>query len=166
MELDNGDFGRTMARQLLVSAYALPLWEELSSSVDEGVAGVAGKAVKEAAYHLDHARSWVVRLGDGTEESHRRVQEGLDFVWPYAAELFETDPLLDRLVERRVAADPAVLEPSWRRHVEDALAEATLTVPETTWRPSGGRRGQHTEAFGYLLAELQHLHRSHPGVSW
>jgi ring-1,2-phenylacetyl-CoA epoxidase subunit PaaC len=166
VELENGDFGRTMARQLLVSAYALPLWQELSSSTDEAVAGVAGKAVKEAAYHLDHARSWVVRLGDGTEESHRRVQQGLDEVWPYAFELFERDELLDRLVERGVAADPAVLEPRWRAHVDDALAEATLTVPDTTWRPTGGRRGMHTEGFGYLLAELQHLHRSHPGVTW
>jgi ring-1,2-phenylacetyl-CoA epoxidase subunit PaaC len=166
VELENGDFGRTMARQLLVSAYAVPLWEALTGSTDDGVAGVAGKAVKEAAYHLDHAHSWVVRLGDGTEESHRRVQDGLDAVWPYAAELFETDPLLERLVQRGVAADPALLEPQWRRTVEAVLAEATLVVPETTWRPSGGRRGQHTEAFGYLLAELQHLHRSHPGVSW
>ena len=166
VELDNGDFGRTLARQLLVSAYALPLWQELSSSADDGIAGVAGKAVKEVAYHLDHARSWVVRLGDGTAESHRRVQQGLDEVWPYAAELFEADPELDRLVSAGVAADPAVRAPLWRASVQDVLAEATLTVPETTWRPSGGRRGQHTEAFGYLLAELQHLHRSHPGVSW
>jgi ring-1,2-phenylacetyl-CoA epoxidase subunit PaaC len=166
MELDGGDFGRTMARQLLVSAYSLPLWEDLSASSDEGIAGVAGKAVKELAYHLDHARSWVVRLGDGTEESHRRVQDGLDAVWPYAAELFETDPLLDRLVARGVAVDPAAVEPRWREHVESALREATLDVPDTSWRPTGGRRGQHTEAFGYLLAELQHLHRSHPGVSW
>jgi ring-1,2-phenylacetyl-CoA epoxidase subunit PaaC len=166
VELDNGDFGRTMARQLLVAAYALPLWRALSASADEGLAGVAGKAVKEVAYHLDHARSWVVRLGDGTDESHRRMQDGLEQVWPYAFELFERDDLVDRLVEREVAADPDVLEPQWRATVEDVLREATLTVPETTWRPGGGRRGRHTEAFGHLLAELQHLHRSHPGASW
>lgn len=166
VELDNGDFGQTMARQLLVSAYHLPLWQALASSADEGLAGIAGKAVKEVAYHLDHARSWLVRLGDGTEESHRRAQAGLDAVWPYAAELFETDELLSGLVERGVAADPARLEPQWRATVEAVLAEATLKVPETTWRPSGGRRGQHTEAFGYLLAEMQHLHRSHPGGRW
>lgn len=165
-ELDGGDFGRTMARQLLVAAYQLPLWSALASSADEVVAGVAGKAVKEVDYHLDHARSWVVRLGDGTEESHRRVQTGLDEVWPYAFELFEADDLTTRLVERGVAADPAALEPVWRATVEDVLAEATLTVPETSWRPTGGRRGAHTTGFGYLLAELQHLHRSHPGASW
>ncbi len=165
-ELDGGDFGKTMARQLLVAAYQLPLWTALSTSTDEVVAGVAGKAVKEVDYHLDHARSWVVRLGDGTAESHRRVQAGLDEVWPYAFELFETDDLTARLVERGVAADPAALEPVWRATVEGVLAEATLTVPETTWRPTGGRRGAHTTGFGYLLAELQHLHRSHPGASW
>jgi len=166
MELDGGDFGRTMARQLLVAAYQLPMWQALSSSTDEVIAGVAGKAVKEVAYHLDHARSWVVRLGDGTEESHRRVQAGLDEVWPYAAELFERDELLEQLIARGVAADPALLEPPLRATVEDVLAEATLTVPETTWRPTGGRRGAHTTGFGYLLAELQHVHRSHPGASW
>ena len=165
-ELDGGDFGRTMARQLLVSAYALPMWQQLTSSADAGIAGIAGKAVKEAAYHLDHARSWVVRLGDGTDESHRRVQQGLDEVWPHAAELFERDALLERLVERGVAADPTMLEPVWRASVDAVLAEATLTVPDTTWRPTGGRGGMHTEAFGYLLAEMQHLHRSHPGASW
>lgn len=166
MELDNGDFGRTMARQLLVSAYSLPLWQALTSSTDSDLAAIAGKAVKEVAYHLDHARSWVVRLGDGTEESHRRMQSGLDEVWPYSFELFEVDDLLRRLIERGVAADPAALQPIWEQTVTDVLAEATLTVPETMWRPTGGRRGTHSEAFGYLLAELQHLHRSHPGVSW
>lgn len=166
VELENGDFGRTMARQLLVSAYALPLWQALTSSSDSDLAAVAGKAVKEVAYHLDHARSWVVRLGDGTSESHRRMQQGLDEVWPYAFELFEVDPLLERLVSRGVAADPAALQTIWEASVRDVLAEATLEVPTTDWRPTGGRQGTHTESFGYLLAELQHLHRSHPGVSW
>ncbi len=166
MEVPNGDFGQTMARQLLVSAYSVPLWQSLSSSTDPDLAGIAGKAVKEAVYHLDHARSWVVRLGDGTQESHLRVQAGLETVWPYVFELFESDELVTRLVSRGVAADPAALEPAWRATVEDVLREATLSVPDTSWRPSGGRRGVHTESFGYLLAELQHLHRSHPGVSW
>lgn len=166
MELENGDFGRTMARQLLVSAHALPLWQALCTSSDADLAGIAGKAVKEVAYHLDHARSWVVRLGDGTQESHRRMQSGLDEVWPYASELFEVDPLLERLVARGIAANPAALETLWRATVEEVLAEATLAVPATDWRPTGGRQGTHTETFGYLLAEMQHLHRSHPGVTW
>jgi len=166
MELDGGDFGRTVARQLLVAAYALPLWQGLAGSTDEVLAGVAGKAVKEVAYHLEHARTWVVRLGDGTDESHRRAQQGLDEVWPYAFELFESDDLVERLVARGVPVDPAGLEAPWRATVEAVLSEATLDVPDTTWRPSGGRRGQHTEQLGYLLAELQHLHRSHPGARW
>ncbi len=166
MEVENGDFGRTMVRVLLVAAYQLPLYDALRHTSDEVLAGVAGKAVKEVTYHLDHARSWVVRLGDGTQESHRRVQQGLDELWPYAAELFETDALTARLVERGIAVDPSSLESPWRAAVEDVLREATLTVPETTWRPTGGRTGAHTTGFGYLLAELQHLHRAHPGASW
>ncbi len=165
-ELGNGDFGRTMARQLLVAAWQLPLYHALAGSTDEGIAGVAGKAVKEVAYHLDHARTWVVRLGDGTPESHERMQAGLDAVWPYSFELFERDPLVERLLARGVAADPALLEKPFRATVEAVVAEATLTLPETTWRPSGGRAGRHTTDFGYLLAELQHLHRSHPGATW
>ena len=166
VELDGGDFARTTARQLLVSAYTLPLWTELCGSADPVLAGVAGKAVKEVAYHLDHARSWTVRLGDGTPESARRMQAGLEDVWPYAFELFAVDPLVERLVARGVAADPTRLEPVWRSTVEAVLAEARLAVPETTWRPAGGRSGRHTEGFGHLLAELQHVHRSHPGASW
>ena len=140
-ETDNGDFGRTMARQLLVSAYQLPLWQALTGSADEVLAGVAGKAVKEAAYHLDHARSWVVRLGDGTEESHRRVQAGLDEVWPYAYELFERDPLVERLVARGIAADPALLRPQWQAHRQGRAGRGDARrCRETTWRPTGGRR--------------------------
>jgi ring-1,2-phenylacetyl-CoA epoxidase subunit PaaC len=148
VELPNGDFGQTMARQLLFSAYQVLQWETLLSSDDVLLAGVAGRAVKEARYHLDHAATWVVRLGDGTEESHRRVQEGLNLVWPYAFE-----PLGD-------------LETAWRATVLPVLAAATLSVPETTWRPTGGREGRHTEHLGHLLAELQSLHRAHPGATW
>jgi len=151
VELPNGDFGQTMARQLLFSAWQVLLWESLLGSEDVLVAGVAGRAVKEARYHLDHAATWVVRLGDGTQESHDRVQTGLDAVWPYSYELFETDP---------------ALESPWRATVLPVLATATLDEPETTWRPTGGRSGKHTEHLGYLLAEMQSLHRAHPGASW
>jgi len=166
MELDNGDFGTTMARQLVVSAYQVPLWEALTASQDELLAGVAGKAVKEATYHLDHAVSWVIRLGDGTEESHRRMQAGLDMVWPYAFELFETDGLVAELIASGIAAEPVALQRAWDSTVTRVISEATLSVPDTDWRPTGGRSGKHTEGFGYLLAEMQHLHRSHPGASW
>lgn len=166
VELGGGDFGRTMARQLLFSAYEVPLWTALCESSDEVLSAVAGKAVKEVTYHLDHAATWLVRLGDGTDESHRRAQQGLDDVWPHAAELFENDALVDRLVARGVAANSTALQPVWRDTVETVLAKATLTVPQTSWHPTGGRQGRHTTGFGFLLAELQHLHRSHPGASW
>jgi ring-1,2-phenylacetyl-CoA epoxidase subunit PaaC len=148
-ELPNGDFGQTMARQLLFSAWQVLAWERATDSDDPLLSGVAARAVKEARYHLDHAAGWVVRLGDGTEESQRRVAAGLAEVWPYAFEL------LDEPLERR-----------WRAVVEPVLREATLEVPETSWRPSGGRSGRHTEALGHLLAEMQSLHRAHPGASW
>jgi ring-1,2-phenylacetyl-CoA epoxidase subunit PaaC len=166
MELDGGDFGRTIARQFLVSAWHVPLWDALRSSTDPELAAIADKAVKEARYHVTYARHWLVRLGDGTPESRRRVQAGLEDVWPYAGELFELDPLTERLVAVGVAPDPALVEPVWREAVEAALAEATLVVPPTVRLPTGGRRGVHTSAFGPLLAQMQHLHRSHPGASW
>ena len=166
MELPNGDFGRTMARQLLVSAYQVPMFAALSTSADPTLAAVASKAVKESRYHLDHAASWVVRLGDGTTESHRRVQAGLDEVWPYAAELFETDELLRSCLAAGVAVDPAPLRERWDATLDAVLADAGLDRPRTTWQPSGGRRGVHTEHLGHLLAQMQHVARSHPGASW
>jgi ring-1,2-phenylacetyl-CoA epoxidase subunit PaaC len=165
VELRNGDFAVTMARQLLFSAYQYELYGALATSADEQLAGIAGKAVKEVAYHRDHASGWVVRLGDGTEESHRRMEAGLERVWPFAGELFQ--PLEDAgLVRAGIAPDPGGLEESWRRYLGSVLAEATLAVPATMWQPGGGRKGLHTESFGYLLAEMQHLHRSHPGAKW
>ena len=150
VEQPNGDFGQTMARQLLYSAWQVLAWEVVSSSDDALLAGVAERAVKESRYHLDHAATWVVRLGDGTPESRLRVQAGLDAMWPYSYELFES---LD-------------VESAWRATVLPVLATATLDEPSTTWRPTGGRSGKHTEHLGYLLAEMQSLHRAHPGASW
>ncbi|WP_336921358.1 1,2-phenylacetyl-CoA epoxidase subunit PaaC [Aquipuribacter sp. SD81] len=166
VELPNGDFGQTMARQLLVSAWHVPFFAALRSSTDPVLAAVASRAVKESRYHLDHAATWVVRLGDGTEESRRRVQAGLDTVWPHAAELWERDEVLDRLVAAGAAPDPAPLRATWDGTVDAVLADATLERPGTRWQPSGGRRGVHTEHLGYLLAELQHVARSHPGAGW
>jgi ring-1,2-phenylacetyl-CoA epoxidase subunit PaaC len=151
VELPNGDFGQTMARQLLFSAWQVLAWESLLASPDALLAGVAGRALKEARYHLDHASTWIVRLGDGTSESHRRAQAGLDVVWPYSYELFESSPSL---------------ESPWRATVLPVLATATLDEPQTSWRPTGGRSGNHTEHLGYLLAEMQSLHRAHPGATW
>jgi len=166
VEQDNGDFAHTIARQLFFSTWQLALWEGLLSSADETIAAVAGKAVKEVDYHRDHAVQWTLRLGDGTPESRRRMQAGLDAMWPYVAEMFAADPLDVVLVEAGVAVDVAALRPPWDSFIDGVLAEATLSRPDDTWTPTGGRRGMHTETFGYLLAEMQHLHRSHPGATW
>ena len=167
VERPNDDFGVTIARQLVFSTWQLALFQRLVDSRDETIAGVAGKAVKEVAYHRDHATQWALRLGDGTEESHRRMQAGLATIWPYVAELFETDELEQGLVRGGIAADSSALKPEWDAYVGRVLDEATLVVPDGVPAiPGGGRRGVHTEAMGYLLAEMQHLHRSHPGASW
>lgn len=166
VELPVGDFGVTVVRQLAFAAYQYLLYDALQHGADATLAGVAGKAVKEVAYHRDHATQWTLRLGDGTEESHRRMQEAVDRVWPYTREMFDSDPLVRRLAAAGVAVDPAPLRPDWDRYVDAVLAEATLRRPEDGWHPTGGRSGRHTEHFGYLLAEMQHLPRSHPGATW
>jgi ring-1,2-phenylacetyl-CoA epoxidase subunit PaaC len=167
VERPNEDFGVTIARQLFFSTWQLALHRRLGGSADETLAGVAGKAVKEVDYHRDHATQWVLRLGDGTEESHGRMQAGLDRMWPYVAEMFVTDDLEQALAADGVAVDVTALREEWDEHVDRVLAEATLTRPEDGWTPPpGGRRGVHTEDLGYLLAEMQHLHRSHTGASW
>ncbi|MDX6249473.1 MAG: ring,2-phenylacetyl-CoA epoxidase subunit PaaC, partial [Kribbellaceae bacterium] len=162
-ELPSGDFGHTIARLLYFATYQHLLYEELRGSADETLAGVAGKAVKEVAYHVDHATQWVLRLGDGTEESHLRMQAGLDAMWPYTAEMFASDELVRRLP---VAVDPSKLQDEWSRRVTEVIDESTCTRPTSSYQHSGGREGRHTEHLGYLLAELQHVARSHPGASW
>ena len=165
-ELRRGDFADTTARMLVVAAYQFELYSELQASTDETLAAIAAKAVKEVDYHRDHATQWTLRLGDGTEESHDRMQRGLDDLWPYVPELFESDDVVRRLAESGVAVDPSSLEDRVTAYVDPVLAEATLDRPETHVRHTGGRRGIHTETMGYLLAEMQHLARSHPGATW
>jgi ring-1,2-phenylacetyl-CoA epoxidase subunit PaaC len=166
VEQPGGDFGVTMARLLFFSTYQLGLYDRLQHSSDPTLAGVAGKAVKEVAYHRDHATQWVLRLGDGTQESHRRMQAGLAAMAPFVDEMFTGDGLEQSLSSAGVAVDVPTLREEWDRYVGSVLREATLEPPETTWTARGGRRGIHSEHFGHLLAQLQHLHRSHPGASW
>ena len=167
VEQANEDFAVTIARQLFFSGYQLALYDALRRSADETLAAVAAKAVKEVAYHLDHAELWTERLGDGTEESRARMQRAVDRLWPYTHELFETDPVTDELVAAGVAVDPAGLREAWLARATAVLERATLTRPEDgTWRPTGGRSGLHTEALGHMLAEMQNLHRAHPGAQW
>jgi ring-1,2-phenylacetyl-CoA epoxidase subunit PaaC len=173
VEQPNGDFAATIARQLVFATYQVELYSRLEASADATIAAVAAKAVKEVRYHRDHATVWTLRLGDGTATSHDRMQAGVDRSWPYAAELFETGDAVQRLVNASIAADPAVMLPAWHEYVTGVLTEATLAVPPATdpnipgFRPrSGGRTGTHTEGFGYLLAEMQYVHRSFPGAQW
>jgi len=165
-ELACGDFGEAIARQLAFSGYQFELYQRLQDSRDETLAAVAAKAVKEVAYHRDHATQWTLRLGDGTEESHRRMQAGLTRVWPYTDEMFRTDPLGQALAADGRAVDAAELRPAWAEYVTAVLREATLTWPETAAAPGGGRQGLHTEQLGHLLAEMQYLARCHPGARW
>jgi ring-1,2-phenylacetyl-CoA epoxidase subunit PaaC len=166
VEQENGDFATTIVRQLLCSTYQLAQWQALTSSADAQVAAIAAKALKETTYHRDHATDWTLRLGDGTEESHRRMEAALAALWPFTHELFESDAVTSDVVETGVGPDPERLRLEWNAYVNRVLGEATLTRPASTWEPAGGRRGLHTECFGYMLAEMQHLHRSHPGLTW
>jgi ring-1,2-phenylacetyl-CoA epoxidase subunit PaaC len=166
LEQENGDFATTIVRQLLCSTLQLAQWQALSSSSDAQLAAIAAKALKETTYHRDHATDWTLRLGDGTEESHRRMGAALATLWPYTHELFENDDVTRDVVDSGVGANPERLRLEWDAYVSRVLDEATLIRPEGTWQPAGGRRGLHTEGFGYMLAEMQHLHRSHPGLTW
>jgi ring-1,2-phenylacetyl-CoA epoxidase subunit PaaC len=166
VELPNGDFGRTIARLLIVSAYQVELYTALLESADETLAGVAGKAVKEVRYHQDHAAQWTLRLGDGTAESRTRMQTALDDLWPYVGELFDDDELTERLALRGIAVRPSALRAGFDAFVVPLLGRATLSMPETQVRHSGGRSGVHTEHMGHLLAQMQYLARSHAGATW
>ena len=165
-ELPNGDFARTILRQFLYSAFADPYWRAAMGSADAIVAAVAAKSEKESAYHLRHASEWVIRLGDGTDESHRRAQEALDALWPYVGEMFDADEAERALIASDVAVDPERIRPTFERTIADVLAEATLRRPEGAWVQRGGRAGRHTEHLGPLLAEMQHLQRAYPGATW
>jgi ring-1,2-phenylacetyl-CoA epoxidase subunit PaaC len=166
VEIPDADFGVTIAKLLCLSTYQRLLYDALTSSTDERIAAIAAKAVKESAYHLDTASLWTVRLGDGTDKSRRRTQAAFDGIWPYAFELFESDAVTEEVAASGVGVDPSTLRDAWQTTVTNVLRSATLTEPDSTWRPTGGRSGRHTEALSYLLAEMQVLHRAHPGATW
>ena len=161
VELPNGDFAFSIARLLLVSAFADPFWRAAAASADKAFGAIAAKAEKETAYHLRHAAEWLIRLGDGTAESHRRAQTALDDLWPYTGELFTGLP-----DDAGVAPDPASLRDVWNATIDGIVARATLARPPDGWMQSGGRSGRHTEHLGHLLAEMQFLHRTYPGAAW
>lgn len=165
-ELPRGDFAYSMARQFLIDVFNRLFLERLLASKDERLAAIAAKAIKESRYHLRRSRDWMLRLGDGTEESHRRLQSAVDDLWGFTHELFELDELEQRLVEAGIAVDTPALRDAWRAEVAEVLAEATLQQPADDWAVKGGREGYHTEYLGHLLTEMQSLHRAYPGCEW
>jgi ring-1,2-phenylacetyl-CoA epoxidase subunit PaaC len=167
VEQERSDFGFEMARLLWFSAYQCELYAALVASGDETIAGVAAKAVKEVAYHRDHASQWVLRLGDGTSVSHVRMQEALERVAPHLAELFDDDAVSVAAARAGVGVLPSSLRDNAFGYVSRVVSKATLTLPgDPSWRSRGGRDGLHSRPMGYLLAEMQHIARSHPGASW
>lgn len=167
VEQPNGNFADTLVRQFLFDAWHHALLEGLTQSHDPRIAEIAVKALKEVTYHLERSSDWVVRLGDGTEESHRKAQAALDELWTYTGEMFAVDAIDAELVAQGVAVDPASLREAWLHTVQAVCEAATLTAPPAdAWMQSGGKQGRHTEHLGYILAEMQSLPRAHPGARW
>lgn len=167
VEVPNGDFGRTLMRQFLFDAWHSIMLGRLLKSSDDRVAAIAEKAGKEVAYHLERSSDTVVGLGDGTEESHRRMQEALDYLWPYVGEMFASDEVDAEMAAAGIAPDPAGLREEYDSLVQRVLTEATLTIPDSRFAHKGGRDGRmHTEHLGHLLTQMQWLQRAYPGATW
>lgn len=166
VEQPNGDFAVTISRLFLYSAFMHPFWEAAMSSRDTTLAAIAAKAEKEAHYHLRHSAEWVIRLGDGTLESKRRLEEALDELWRFTGEMFESDAMERELISAGLAVDRAALKSAWDRTVDEVFRRATVARPRDGFMRSGGRSGLHTEHLGPMLAEMQVLPRSNPGAVW
>jgi ring-1,2-phenylacetyl-CoA epoxidase subunit PaaC len=166
VERPNGDFAQTMVRQFFYSAFADLYWRAMMNSRDTTLAAVAARSEKESAYHLRHASEWIIRLGDGTDESQGRAQAAIDDLWAFTGEMFAADDAERGLIASGIAVDPTMLKPRWMVTVSQVVREATLTLPENSWMQQGGRDGRHSEHLGHLLSELQHMQRSFPGASW
>ena len=165
-ELPNGDWGRTLVKQFLYDTYHYFELTALLQCKDERLLAVARKAIKEVAYHAQWSAEWIIRLGDGTEESHHRVQTALDELWSYTGEFFAVDAATAKMTAAGVAPDYKAIQQQWKDKVEEVLQIATLRMPEDGWMQSGGREGAHTEHMGYLLSEMQHIPRSYPEATW
>jgi ring-1,2-phenylacetyl-CoA epoxidase subunit PaaC len=166
VEQPNGDFGHTIVRQVLIDAFQLELYERMINSADERLSEIAAKAVKETRYHLRYSSDWLVRLGDGTQESHARVQSALERLWPYTVELFDEDDLDREMADCGIAPRLAEVRTAWSNRIDGVLAEATLDRPRDRPYSWFGKRGQHSEHLGYMLAEMQYMQRAYPGARW
>lgn len=166
LEQPNGHFGDALVRQFLFDAFYVHLLDALTRCADERLREIAARAVKEVRYHLRHCSQWLVRLGDGTELSHDRVQTSLNDAWRYTGEMFAGDEI-DQVIQDGIdGPDLEAIRALWRKDVERVVIEATLSLPNDDWMASGGKQGRHTEQLGYLLAEMQYLQRSFPGATW
>ena len=167
VEQPNGDFADTMARQFLFDVWNFEVFSALTKSADEQLAAIAAKALKEISYHRRHSGDWVIRLGDGTEESRSRMIAGLDRVWGFTDELFQMDDVDTAALDAGIGVDLEALRPAWEKYVLAVLAEAALDKPAVTWSVKGGRtKGHHSEHLGYILAELQFMQRAYPNSTW
>jgi ring-1,2-phenylacetyl-CoA epoxidase subunit PaaC len=166
LEQPNGHFGDMMAREFLFESFYMLQLEALQQCKEPGVAEIAARAVKEIRYHLRHVSQWLVRLGDGTQESHARMQQAIDDHWQFTGELFVADDVDEKFAEQHSGPDLESIRDQWHVNVAAVLEEATLSKPDDGWMASGGKQGRHSEHLGYLLAEMQHLQRSHPGATW
>jgi ring-1,2-phenylacetyl-CoA epoxidase subunit PaaC len=165
-EQPNGDFAHTMVRQLFYAAFADLYWRAMMQSRDPRLAAIAAKSEKESAYHLRHCAEWIVRLGDGTDESRARTQAAIDHLWAFTGEMFEVDDSERGLIDGGIALDPAGLRGQWRDTLSRVMNEATLALPNNDWMQQGGRAGRHSEHLGHLLSELQSMQRTFPGATW
>jgi ring-1,2-phenylacetyl-CoA epoxidase subunit PaaC len=166
VEQPNGDFAMTIVRQFFFDAFRLPLYEALMQSPIEQLAAIAAKSVKETRYHLKHTSEWVIRLGDGTEESHQRAQDAIDHLWRYTNELFYENAHDQSLHAAGLVPKLENIQAKWNQTVKEVLAEATLSVPTHNWKFEGGREGRHSEHMGYILSDLQYMQRAYPNMEW
>ncbi|MCC6817736.1 MAG: phenylacetate-CoA oxygenase subunit PaaC [Bacteroidia bacterium] len=166
VEQPNGNFAFTIARQLYVSLYEFLYYSELMNSKDETLSAIAHKAIKEIKYHLKHASDWTIRLGDGTDERHHKMQEAINELWMFTGELFESDEVDEQMSELGIAPYPADLIGKWKTELIDILSEAKLSLPEESYMQTGSRNGIHTEYLGYILADMQYLQRAYPNAKW
>lgn len=166
VEQPNGDYAHTITRQFFFDAFHQLLLAALTKSSNEQIAAIAAKSIKEVHYHLRRSRDWVITLGDGSEESHRRMKAAVDDLWSYTDELFEMDAMDRELIAQGVAVDLESLRAPWLQIVKNTFDEATLGIPQNDWAQRGGKRGVHSEHLGYLLAEMQFLQRAYPNATW
>lgn len=166
VEQPNGDFGMTMMRQFLFDAFRKPFYEHLQKSTDLHLSAIAEKSLKETKYHLKHSSEWVIRLGDGTDESHQRIQDSLDTLWRYTGELFFEDGVDKEMRELGIAPDMQLVRKEWEETVRAVFEEATLSIPSNNWQFDGGRKGLHSEHLGFLLADMQYMQRAYPNMEW